>query len=87
MTGKSYPSDLTDAAWKVLQAALSDLLPRYRDRRHPLRRICDALAYRLRTGCQRRYRRRAYPPPRLPPSRHRVLLLQDPDATWDLRRG
>ena len=62
MTCKSYPSDLTDAAWKVLHAALTPLLPRYANRKHSLRRICDALAYRLRTGCQWRYLPHDFPP-------------------------
>ena len=62
MTTKSYPSDLTDAAWKVLYAALLPLLPPYAKRRYPLRRICDALSYRLRTGCQWRYLPHDFPP-------------------------
>ena len=62
MTTKSYPSDLTDAAWKVLYAALADLIPPYAGRRYPLRRICDALAYRLRTGVQWRYLPHDLPP-------------------------
>lgn len=62
MTTKSYPSDLTDAAWKVLHAALAPLLPPYANRKYSLRRICDALAYRLRTGCQWRYLPGDFPP-------------------------
>ena len=55
MTLTSYPSDLTDAAWKVLRPALLGLIPRYRGRVVSLRRVRDALAYRLRTGVQWRY--------------------------------
>ena len=55
MTLTSYPSDLTDAAWEVLRPALLALTPRYRGRAVSLRRVCDALAYRLRTGVQWRY--------------------------------
>ena len=62
MTGKSYPSDLTDAAWKVIYPALSDLLPAYANRAHDLRAICNAIVYRLRTGVQWRYLPHDFPP-------------------------
>ena len=54
MTLTSYPSDLSDGAWKILEARLYELIPAY-SRRTNLRRVVDALAYRLRTGCQWRY--------------------------------
>ena len=82
MTCQSYPSDLTDAAWKVLHAALADLLPPYARRRYRLRRICDALAYRLRTGVQWRYLPRDFPPYRTV-----FYYFRGLDAARGLRRG
>jgi putative transposase len=52
---KSYPSDLSDAEWECVQGYLPPLSQRGRPRRHPLRRILDAIFYVLRTGCAWRY--------------------------------
>ncbi len=55
MITTSYPSDLTDAPWKVIHPELMKLIPTYSGRQVDLRRVLDALAYRLRTGVQWRY--------------------------------
>jgi len=54
-THTSYPSDLTDRQWAVLEP----LLPPRRHRGRPtevnVREVCNAIFYVLRTGCQWRY--------------------------------
>ena len=54
-TRKAYPSDLTDAAWKML----APLLPPQKPTGWPVtvdrRELLDAICYQLRTGCQWRY--------------------------------
>jgi putative transposase len=47
---RHYPSDLTDAEWRVLEPMLPHKTGG-RPREHPLREIVDALRYWLRTGC------------------------------------
>lgn len=51
----SYPSDLTDEEWSVLEPLLLPKSKRGRPRQHPRRRIVDALRFMSRTGCQWRY--------------------------------
>jgi putative transposase len=58
----SYPSDLTDAEWECAQRYLPPLSRRGRPRKHPLRRILDAIFYVLRTGCPWRYLPTNFPP-------------------------
>ncbi len=57
----SYPSDLTDGQWAVLEP----LLPPRRHRGRPtevnLRAVCNAIFYVLRTGCQWRYLPQEFP--------------------------
>ena len=51
---RSYPSDLSDAEWALLEPQLAPAAtgrPRTRD----LREIVDGIFYVLRTGCQWRY--------------------------------
>ncbi|TSC19829.1 transposase [Corallococcus sp. Z5C101001] len=44
--GKSYPSDLTDAQWRLVEPLLEDLYRRVgQPPLHPRRRILDALLY------------------------------------------
>jgi len=64
MTRKSYPSDLTDAEWRMIE----EVLPgpkggrRGRPRKYPLREIWNAIFYQLRTGCAWRYLPHDFPP-------------------------
>ncbi len=52
MTRKSYPSDLTDAEWRILEP----LLPKPKPGGHPrtvnLREVLNALRYLVREGCR-----------------------------------
>lgn len=63
----SYPSDLTDDQWAVLEPLLlqREAEQRYlggRKRRHDLRVMVNALLYKNRTGCQWRYFPNDFPP-------------------------
>jgi putative transposase len=48
----SYPTDLTDAQWKVIQPLLPPQKPRGRKRTVNLREVLNAILYVLHTGCQ-----------------------------------
>lgn len=61
MRTHKYPSDLTDAQWKLLEP----LIPVYlggRPRKTDVRDVVDAILYLLRTGCQWRYLPKDFPP-------------------------
>jgi transposase len=61
MRTQSYPSDITDAQWKLIEP----LIPAYpggRPRKTDLRDVVDAVLYLLRTGCQWRYLPKDFPP-------------------------
>ena len=51
----SYPSDLTDDQWELLQPVFN--APGKRGRKHAddLRTVVDAMPYMAQTGCQWRY--------------------------------
>src|SRR5215216_924912 len=57
----SYPSDVTDAQW-VLIERLIPVYPGGRPRKTDVRDVLDAILYLLRTGCQWRYLPRDFPP-------------------------
>ncbi|GHO61607.1 hypothetical protein KSC_004990 [Ktedonobacter sp. SOSP1-52] len=58
----SYPSNLSDAEWEILQQHLPPLSKRGRPSTHSLRAIFDAIFYVLRTGCPWRYLPCNFPP-------------------------
>ena len=59
---KSYPSDLSDAQWAILEPLLGAPAARPgRPRSHPRREVVDAILYVLRTGCQWRYLPEGFP--------------------------
>jgi len=62
MRTQSYPSDLTDEQWRLVEqrlpAAPTGGRPRTTDRRD----VVDAILYILRTGCQWRYVPKDFPP-------------------------
>jgi putative transposase len=61
MRTQSYPSDVTDAQWALIEPHL----PVYtggRPRTTNLRDVVDAILYVLRTGCQWRYLPKDFPP-------------------------
>jgi len=55
---KTYPTDLTENQWKVIEKILND----NRKRKHDLRDIFNAIFYLLKTGCQWRMLPLNFPP-------------------------
>ena len=51
MTRAAYPSDLTDAQWKILKPQIPAAKPGGRPRTVDMREILNALFYVVRTGC------------------------------------
>jgi putative transposase len=61
MRTQSYPSDVTDAQWALIEPHLP-VYPGGRPRTTNLRDVVDAIFYLLRTGCQWRYLPKDFPP-------------------------
>jgi len=61
MRTQSYPSDVTDAQWALIEPHLP-VYPGGRPRKTDLRDVVDAVFYILRTGCQWRYLPKDFPP-------------------------
>jgi transposase len=59
---KSYPSDLTDAEWRILEPLVPPVEWGGRPADHARREIVNAVLYVLRTGCQWRYLPHDLPP-------------------------
>jgi putative transposase len=51
-TGKSYPTDLTDDQWDLLEPLIPPARPGGRPRKVAMRDVLDALFYLNRSGCQ-----------------------------------
>jgi putative transposase len=62
MSTHRYPSDLTDAQWKLIGPLLPPEPGGGRPRKTDMRDVLDALLYILRTGCQWRYLPGDFPP-------------------------
>jgi transposase len=52
MPRQTYPYDLSDAEWAILEPLVPPPRPGGRPPRHPRREIVNAILYVLRTGCQ-----------------------------------
>src|SRR6476659_3799061 len=61
MRTQFYPSDVTDAQWRLIEPHLP-VYPGGRPRTTNLRDVVDAVLYVLRTGCQWRYLPKDFPP-------------------------
>src|SRR5262245_30800647 len=61
MRTQSYPSDISDAQWELVER-LIPVYPGGRPRQTDLRDVVDAIFYLLRTGCQWRYLPKDFPP-------------------------
>ena len=61
MRTQTYPSDVTDAQWRLIEPHLP-VYPGGRPRSTNLRDVVDAVLYVLRTGCQWRYLPKDFPP-------------------------
>ncbi len=62
MDNITYPSDVSDAEWAVLEPFVTPATRRGRPRFHPLRRILNAIFYLVRSGCAWRLLPREFPP-------------------------
>ena len=62
MRTQSYPSDVTDGQWRLIEPHLPPAPPGGRPRKTDLRDVVDAIFYILRTGCQWRYLPKDFPP-------------------------
>jgi putative transposase len=80
MEWKSYPTDLTDEQWAVLEPLLPNAKPGGRPRKTNLRAVVNALLYLNRTGCQWRMLPRDFPPWKTVYNYFRAWIA---DATWD----
>ena len=61
MRTPTYPSDVTDEQWALIEPHLP-VRPGGRPRKVDLRAVVDAILYVLRTGCQWRYLPKDFPP-------------------------
>ena len=61
MRTQTYPSDISDAQWALIEPYLP-IHPGGRPRKTDLRDVVDAIFYILRTGCQWRYLPKDFPP-------------------------
>ena len=61
MRSQSYPSDVTDEQWRLIEPHIP-VYPGGRPRTTDLRDVTDAVFYVLRTGCQWRYLPKDFPP-------------------------
>jgi transposase len=61
MRTQTYPSDITDEQWALIQPHIP-VYPGGRPRKTNLRDVVDAVFYILRTGCQWRYLPKDFPP-------------------------
>jgi putative transposase len=61
MRTQSYPSDITDPQWALIEPHLP-VYPGGRPRKTRLRDVVDAIFYILRTGCQWHYLPKDFPP-------------------------
>ena len=61
MRAQTYPSDITDAQWALIEPHLP-VSSGGRPRKTELRDVVDAIFYLLRTGCQWRYLPKDFPP-------------------------
>ena len=62
MEHSSYPTDLTDAQWQVVEPLIPPPKPGGRNRTVDMRWVLDAIFYLLRTGCQWRLLPRDFQP-------------------------
>jgi|ERR1051325_6224025 len=62
MERKAYPSDLSDAEWKVLESYIPVPLQGGRPTEHNRREIVNAIRYVLRSGCGWEYLPHDFPP-------------------------
>ena len=77
---KRYPSDLTDAQWRVLEGFFPPKPPGPKARKYTYRELLNGMMYREKTGCQWRMLPRDFPP--WSSVKHYFYLWRD-DGTWE----
>jgi putative transposase len=80
MERNSYPTDLTDEQWVILQPLLPRAKPGGRPRKTDLRSVINALVYLNRTGCQWRMLPHDFPSWKTVYNYFRAWI---DDGTWD----
>jgi putative transposase len=80
MERKSYPSDLTDEQWLLIEPFLPHAKPGGRPRKTDLREVVNALLYLVRTGCQWRMLPHEFPPWK---TVYNYFRDWTDNATWD----
>jgi putative transposase len=80
MERKAYPSDLTDAQWRLIAPSIPDARPGGRPRKYPMREVINGLLYLNREGCSWRAM-----PHDLPHWKtcYNVFRRFEADGTWD----
>lgn len=58
----AYPSDLTDAQWKLIEKRIPPAQPGGRDRSVDMREVMNGILYLVRTGCSWRQLPHDFPP-------------------------
>lgn len=62
MKRESYPSDLTDEQWQIIEPLIPPAGSGGRSREHEIRNVVDGLFYVLRSGCSWRMMPHDFPP-------------------------
>lgn len=62
MTRTSYPSDLTDLQWSIIEPLIPPAEPGGRDREVDMREVINGILYLNRTGCSWRMLPHEFPP-------------------------
>jgi len=75
-----YPTDLSDAEWRLIEPLLPTPGHTGRPRHWPLRLILDALFYQVKSGCPWRLLPREYPPWQ---TVYYYFRLWREDGTWE----
>jgi putative transposase len=81
MARKPYPSDVTDAQWRLVEHLMPAAHPGGRPRVTPMREVLNGVLYLVRTGCQWRSLPQEFPPW---PTVHHYYRLMRIDGTWQL---
>jgi putative transposase len=80
MSRTSYPTDLTDRQWKLIQPYVPKPKPGGRPARYTRREVVNAILYQARNGCTWRSLPHDLPPYRIV---FHYFRLWQADGTWD----
>lgn len=80
MDKRTYPSDLTNEQWKLIEPLLPPVKPGGRPRTTELREVINGIMYLVRTGCSWRMLPHDFPPW---PTVHDYYWKYRRDGIWD----